>query len=136
MSETLISKLEKGRAEFAYKCAKYGVEQYAKDYPSYVKRVPQMILSNGLGQTLSFIFSKGKNKKNAYDLIYCQIQDYMKSPNQTRIQMPQEKSDLLEWVISCNSNDYRYITEEVLAFFSWLKRFAEGLSEGEANDES
>jgi len=41
MSETLISKLEKGRAEFAYKCAKDGVKKYAKDYPSYVKRVPQ-----------------------------------------------------------------------------------------------
>jgi len=115
---------------------KDGVKKYAKDYPSYVKRVPQMILSNGLGQTLSFIFSKGNNKNNAYTLIYSQIQDYMKSQCQTRIQMPQEKSDLLEWVISCNSNDYRYITDEVLAFFNWLRRFAEGLSEGEANDES
>lgn len=69
--ETLINKLEKGRAEFAYKCAEDGKkikekthidgEWYKDDkYASYVKKIPQMILSNGLGQTLVFILSKRK----------------------------------------------------------------------------
>jgi len=55
----------------------------------------------------------------------------MKSPYTTRMQMPNDKKDLIDWVISCDSTDYRYITQEILAFLNWLKRFAEGLIEEE-----
>lgn len=149
-----IKKLEQGRVEFAYKCALQGKklpEQielegiFYKDgkYKSYAKKIPTMILNNGLGQTLAFIvskFQKEKNKKkpgtkenpkNAYDLIYKQITDYLKSENTTRIKMPSDKNELVEWVISCDSKEYRFITQELLAFLNWLKRFAEGMIEGE-----
>ena len=33
--------------------------------------------------------------------------------------------------ITQNSNEYRAITNEVMALFTWLRRFAEGLIEGE-----
>jgi len=201
--ETLISKLEKGRAEFAYKCVQENLinlkpfEFYSekfledaiaviketitnkmkkdieknkitekrikellnspyefslknkyqnlsdeekrvidfyknllKNYRSYIKKIPTMILSNGLGQTLAFIKAKSE-KGNAYDLIYKQLTEYMKSPYTTRMQMPNDKKDLIDWVISCDSTDYRYITQEILAFLNWLKRFAEGLIEEE-----
>jgi len=75
-----------------------------------------MILSNGLGQTLAFIKAKSE-KGNAYDLIYKQLTEYMKSPYTTRMKMPNDKKDLIDWVISCDSTDYRYITQEILAFF-------------------
>jgi len=156
--ETIINKLEKGRAEFAYRCAEEGKkiisktqidgEWYEDDkYKSYVKRIPSMILSNGLGQTLAFVVSKKKkakreegrlispgnekNPKNAYDLIYKQLTEYMKSEHTARIKMPQDKNELIEWVISCDSSNYRYITQEILAFLNWVKRFAEGLIEEE-----
>uniref|UniRef100_A0A7V3ZH69 CRISPR type III-B/RAMP module-associated protein Cmr5 n=1 Tax=Dictyoglomus thermophilum TaxID=14 RepID=A0A7V3ZH69_DICTH len=201
--ETLISKLEKGRAEFAYKCVQENLinlkpfEFYSekfledaiaviketitnkmkkdieknkitekrikellnspyefslknkyqnlsdeekrvidfyknllKNYRSYIKKIPTMILSNGLGQTLAFIKAKSE-KGNAYDLIYKQLTEYMKSPYTTRMKMPNDKKDLIDWVISCDSTDYRYITQEILAFLNWLKRFAEGLIEEE-----
>lgn len=132
--ETLIHKLEKGRAEFAYRCVKQALEQLdekkKKEYRSYTREVPQMILSNGLGQTLAFIKAKSE-KGNAYALIYKQITDYLKSDTASRIQMPPEKTELIEWVISCDSVTYRYITQEVLAFLNWLKRFAEGMIEEE-----
>lgn len=132
--ETLINKLEKGRAEFAYKCVKKAIEQFAtdkkrkKEYRSYTRKVPQMILSNGLGQTLAFVKAKSE-EGNAYDLIYKQLTEYMKSESTSRIKMPHDKTDLVEWVISCNSSDYRYIAQETLAFLNWLKRFAEGMIE-------
>jgi CRISPR-associated protein Cmr5 len=101
-----------------------------KNYRSYVKKIPTMILSNGLGQTLAFIKSKSE-KGNAYKLIYEQLTEYMRSPYTTRMQMPEDKKELVEWVISCDSEKYRYITQEILAFLNWLKRFAEGLIEEE-----
>jgi len=138
--ETIITKLEKGRAEFAYKCVEKAIEIFKdnskkqKEYKSYTRKIPSMILSNGLGQTLAFIKAKSE-KGNAYDLIYQQLTEYMKSEHTARIKMPQEKNDLIELVISCNSSTYRYITKEILAFLNWLKRFAEGLIEVEVEGE-
>jgi CRISPR-associated protein Cmr5 len=138
--ETIISKLEKGRAEFAYRCVEKAIEVFKdnskkqKEYKSNTRKISTMILSNGLGQTLAFIKAKSE-KGNAYDLIYSQLTEYMKSAHTVRIQMPKEKNDFVEWVISCDSSKYRYITKEILAFLNWLKRFAEGLIEVEEEGE-
>jgi CRISPR-associated protein Cmr5 len=138
--ETIISKLEKGRAEFAYRCVEKAIEIFKdnskkqKEYKSNTRKISTMILSNGLGQTLAFIKAKSE-KGNAYDLIYSQLTEYMKSAHTVRIQMPKEKNDFVEWVISCDSSKYRYITKEILAFLNWLKRFAEGLIEVEEEGE-
>lgn len=134
--ETLITKLERGRVEFAYECvknAKKELKEKEKDYRSYVRKIPQMILSNGLGQTLAFIYSKKKDG-NAYDLIYKQLTDYLKSDSVARINMPKNEKELIEWVISLSSTKYRYVTEEILAFLSWLRRFAEGMIEAEGGE--
>jgi len=130
LKETNITKLEKGRAEFAYKCAVEAKDKedknFKSEYRSHVKKIPTMILSNGLGQTLAFIKSKSK-KGNAYELIYKQLMDYMKSEHTSRINMPNGEDDLTKWVINVDSSTYRYITQEILAFLNWLRRFAEGL---------
>lgn len=128
--ETIITKLESGRAEFALSCAQKACsknKQIQKEYRSYARRIPQMILTNGLGQTLAFVFSK-KKEGNAYDLVYEQMKDYMNSPHVSVIQKPNDK-DLIEWVVSLNTHEYRYVEEEILAFLNWLRRFAEGLLE-------
>jgi len=139
--ETIINKLEKGRAEFAYRCVRKAIENFKdnqkkqKEYKSYTRKIPTMILSNGLGQTLAFVKAKS-DKGNAYDLIYQQLTEYLKSEHNARITPEDkkeliEKNELVEWVISRESLIYRYITQEILAFLNWLKRFAEGLIEGE-----
>ncbi len=132
--ETIISKLEKGRAEFAYSCVKDALEKLdnkrQKEYRSYTRRIPTMILTNGLGQALAFVKAKSE-RGNAYELIYSQLTEYLKSNSTARIKMPSDRSDLLEWVISCDSNEYRHIAQEILAFLNWLKRFAEGMIEAE-----
>lgn len=142
MSErkTLITKLERGRAEFAYKCVKEALEKFIddkkkkKEYRSYSRKIPQMILSNGLGQTLAFVYSK-REEENAYDLIYKHLTDYLKSNSTARIRMPENLDELIEWVISLDSYNYRYVTEEVLALLNWLKKFAEGMIEKEEGEE-
>ena len=134
--ETLINKLERGRAEFAYRCVQEAISRLnskKKEYKSYTKKIPQMILSNGLGQTIAFI--KAKKSSSPYELIYDQLTKYIKSESTSRIQMPPDKDDLLEWVISCESINYKYITQEVLAFFNWLRRLAEGLIEDEESED-
>ncbi|ROL57223.1 type III-B CRISPR module-associated protein Cmr5 [Bacteroidetes/Chlorobi group bacterium Naka2016] len=133
--ETLITKLENGRAEFAYKCAEEAIkrlnEKRKKEYRSYTRKIPMMVLSNGLGQTLVFIKAKS-NDGNVYELIYDQITRYFKeSYAPSRVKMPSNENELIKWVISCDSTTYRYITQDLLAFLNWLRRFAEGMIEPE-----
>lgn len=133
-NQSELKKLEQGRAEFAYKCVEKAIEKFAsdikkhKEYRSYTRKIPTMILSNGLGQTLAFVRSKAKGG-NAYELIYGQMTEYLKSNSTARIKMPDNENELIKWVISCDSAEYRLITQEILAFFNWLKRFAEGMIE-------
>jgi len=157
MSDTNRTTLEQGRAKFAYECAENGAKVkkqasvlynddiYYKDdkYKSYVKDIPMMIKTNGLGATFSFVLSKsakekkGKklgerdNPKNAYDLIYKQTHDWLKQDDKLGIFASANSNDLVQIIISQNSAEYRYLTVEVLALFNWLRRFAEGLIEGE-----
>lgn len=144
--ENLINKLERGRAEFAYKCVKCVLnkgldekedkrkkedDRIKKEYRSYVRKIPQMILSNGLAQTLAFV--KAKSNDDVYKTIYTQITKYLKSESTARIRM-EENKELIEWVISLDSTEYIHATEEILAFLSWLKRFAEGMIETEEGE--
>ena len=120
-----IKDLEKDRAKFAYGSVfeANSNEKIKKDYKSYVKKIPMMVLNNGLGSTFAFIYSKKKNS-NAYELIDKQVLKWFKLD---------EKEDLVKWIIDQESQEYRATTNEVLALFGWLKRFADGMIEGESD---
>lgn len=142
-SNTHLVGIEQGRASKAYEFAQEGKSittkfkidnQYYKDdkYGSYVKKIPMLIKNNGLGSTFAFVKSsctKTKNKKepgtdenpkNAYDLIYKQTSDWLKNKKLIG------DTDLASEIIKKNSTEYRVLTNEVLALFNWLRRFAEG----------
>jgi len=122
-----LKKLEQGRAEFAYKCAEDGAElEKKKEYKSYVKKIPMLIKTNGLGATLAFMKSKG----GTYDVIYEDIFRWFcerEKSNCAGLFPILETDDLIRKVISLNSTQYRAITIETLAFMGWLKRFSDGL---------
>ena len=116
-----IKDLEKDRAKFAYGCVVEANknDKIKNDYKPYVKKIPMMILNNGLGATFAFVYSKKKNG-NAYELIDKQVLKWFHLD---------EKQDLVKWIIDQESQEYRATTNEVLALFGWLKRFADGMIE-------
>ncbi|NMC59256.1 MAG: type III-B CRISPR module-associated protein Cmr5 [Candidatus Methanofastidiosa archaeon] len=140
MNNTItIIGLERGRAKFAYDCALDGsARSKKKEYKSYVKKIPMLIKTNGLGSTFAFIKSKSTNDENkagyAYYLIYKQTKEWLKKDDKSLVNL-NENDDLLEKIISLDSPSYRSVTNEVLAFFKWVSRFAEGLIEGEVGNE-
>ncbi|MCX7914500.1 MAG: type III-B CRISPR module-associated protein Cmr5, partial [Thermodesulfovibrionales bacterium] len=87
----------------------------------------------GYFRKYAFVYAK-KRGGNAYDLIYKQFTDYLKSNSTARIKMPQNQNELVEWVISLNSYEYRYVAEELLALLNWLRKFAEGMIEAEEEE--
>lgn len=131
-----IKGIEQGRAEFAYKCASKGsVIVKKKEYKAYVKKVPALIKMNGLGATFAFIKAKSSDDKNkagyAYTLIYKQTAQWLNNDEKKLLDIIDEDK-LVERIISLESPEYRAATNEVLAFFNWLRRFADGLIEGES----
>ena len=127
--ENTINKLESGRAAFAYQCAEEGRDH--KEYKSYVKKLPMLIKTNGLGAALSFYFANGSNggkidTSKAYGLIYRQIENWLRKDEKKLINFQQDK--LAEEIIKTDSTQYKAVTIEVMAFLSWLRRFADALS--------
>ena len=122
-----VTDIEKKRARKAYEYVTKANEneKIKGDYKSYVKKIPMMILNNGLGATFAFIYSK-KKEGNAYELIDKQVLRWFSLD---------EKEDLVKWIIDQESQEYRATTNEVLALFNWLKRFADGMIEDKKNDE-
>ncbi|KQC07100.1 MAG: hypothetical protein APR54_06385 [Candidatus Cloacimonas sp. SDB] len=153
---TTMNKLENGRAEYSYEMAEEGKRiqkealkihrnyYFDHQYKSYVKKTPMFIKTNGLGATIAFMLSKKNNKikkgkkpgekenpKNAYDLIYMQISYWFKDERNIH---KFDFDDFSKELCKMDSQQYRAITTETLALFSWLRRFAEGLIEGDSND--
>lgn len=132
-----IKGLEQGRAKFAYdkvfnEVVKKKVKK-DKEYKSYVRKIPALIKTNGLGETFAFINAKKTTDEEksgyAYYLIYAHTTQWLKAKKL----LPNE--DLIGWIISLDSAEYRIATNEVLSFFKWLSRFAEGMIEGDIDDE-
>lgn len=126
--ELLKDKFDKSLEE-AIKKFKSGKKGLADDYKSYTRKLPMLIKTNGLGAALAFIKAKGK-AGSAYELLYAQIRLYLKEYDDLEL-FQNDKEDLVNIIINLPSNEYRFITTSLLAFLGWLKRFAEGLIDGE-----
>lgn len=138
---TNIKGLEQARAKFAYEKAKAISDaggKKAKEYKSYAKKLPMMIKTNGLGASLSFALSKSKNKegnKTAWGILYDDLDSWLRLPHKIWLLGVNPPTDLSDSAINLDSQEYRALTVEVLAFLNWLRRFAEGLIEGEADND-
>jgi len=127
-----VKGIEGNRAAFAYECVAE-VKKNPKNYSSYVKKMPAQIKSNGLGQTLGFMFSKkktGSKPDNEYDHLLRQLRQYLIFCEL----LPREINNsekFLESIVKMEAFDYRYATTEVLSLLNWLRRFAEGLLGGD-----
>lgn len=126
--------IDRKRAKFAYDCAKNGSRiTKNKEYKAYVKKIPMLIKTNGIAATLAFIKSKSESDESkagyAYKLIYQQITDWLKEQPIGIIPEELRERELEYAILNLNSNNYRAVTNEALAFLNWLKRFADGLIE-------
>jgi len=93
-------------------------DESKKKYGSLARRVPMLVLTNGLGQTLAFLRSKGSDEHNI-------LFEHLSTWTMGQVAPNAKDQDLLEWVLNNDSAAYRRATTETLAYLVWLKRFAE-----------
>ena len=122
--------IEHERAKEAWACIEYVNEKiedqnFKKEYRSIVMKLPTLIITNGLGQTLAFLKSKGKgNDDKPEEKIYQDIDGWLSKNNNIKWNT---KGELIERVTSLPGDRYRQVTAETLAFLSWMKRFADAV---------
>lgn len=100
-------------------------KQIPKKFGGQAKKLPVRIMASGLGQALAFL----KAKDYAPGLV-AELSDWVAQRIPTRANDPR---DLLERIVKGDSEFLRRATDEVLAYLTWLNRFAEakGLTEGD-----
>jgi Uncharacterized protein predicted to be involved in DNA repair len=135
------SKVQK-LAQLAYKCVKEVKDKanemdkmnkkgkdFASRYLSYAKKLPSMIIYNGLLTTVAFAKAKAK-KASIEGLAWEKLLEHLKEFLR-REGMNQDNKDLIEFLSEREVQEYRLITKRVLDFSLWLKRIAEGEIEDE-----
>lgn len=129
---TTLKTIEQGRAQYAFEKVKEisdndedGSKKLKENYKSTAKKLPVLIKTNGLGQTLAFLKSKGgKIAINANDKLYEHIGSWLQTEDGKRLV---EEGELVEQVINLESQAYRQVTVETLALLNWMRRFVDGL---------
>jgi len=134
---------ERNRAEAAYQYADKGVKKYRKktsgqqadggeggdeNYKSIVAKLPSRILNNGLGVTVAFHFSKSKDKQGqetVYGYVCEQLRKWLAEQGYVE---SQDIATFAREVVALPVADLRAVTNEALAFLTWLRRFTDGLS--------
>lgn len=115
---------EQKRAKYAWECVESAekiLNSKASDYGNLARGLPSYIQTNGLGQTLAFLLSKGKNNPTKHQqLLYLHLSKW------TTKQLGWGESDaLMQELTQRHSTAYRRATNEVMALLVWLRRFAE-----------
>lgn len=122
-------KVQETDDEDTKKKKKANYQNSIKKYKSYTRRIPTLIMNNGLLATLLFIKPKDEEYKKIYKSIYgwiiCKYQ---------KKQLEEElEDDFIQNITKINDAEYRIITNEVLQFMVWMKRFASNIDYVENN---
>ncbi|HED37353.1 MAG TPA: type III-B CRISPR module-associated protein Cmr5 [Ignavibacteria bacterium] len=131
-NNTMIRGLQQGRASFAYEYANQIDDKLKNKFKSLAKSFPMLVKTNGLGAAVAFLFSKKDKEMGMYKLVGDSIVEWLKKDDRYKnygLERLTDLKSLAEGAIKLNSPEYRALTIEILAFFNWLRRFAEGLAE-------
>jgi CRISPR-associated protein Cmr5 len=109
--------IEQERANFCIKKVKEvkesGDEKKIEKFETNAKRLPSLVVSNGLIPTLAFYKSR-EERKTVYNVV-----------NQWLKERKIVKNDALDELVNTDFQTLRLATIEVLAIANWLKRIVE-----------
>lgn len=121
---SIIQNIELERAQFAQKMTE-DVKDKKSEYKSVVSKTPMLIVTNGLAASMLFI-SKGSKEvlplpaKHAYEWMKEYNRKYGIFGNKF-----QNDKNFVKDLVGLDSDMYRLATQEMLEYFTWLKRFSQ-----------
>ena len=115
----------------------------ADKYKSLSKKMTVLIQKNGLIGTLVFVLSKVKKEKaNEFVLEnivkWCE-EDYKLDFLREKLRVDEENANsnevFIEKITKLSNQEYRLVTKEIMNLFGWIKRFTDGMIEGEGQND-
>lgn len=134
--------LEQERARYALSCIRKHIPgQGAKDgearkYGTLVRRLPTMVLQNGLGQALAFLLAdaegrEDKPSRRLYDELEIWLHGAPGAERPDRVY--QNGRDLIDALMEGTRDDYRRAQMAALGLLVWMRKFADAyLPKGDA----
>lgn len=99
-----------------------------KEFRSLARSMPSYIQVNGLGAAIAFLYSK-KKTGYAHGKMYEMLTRWIESDD---CLLPPKKDDFMECIVNLDGDSYRLYVNEIMNLCQWIKRFAEGRIEGDA----
>jgi len=129
--------LEQERSNYAFKCvSKIKGEPFEKDASSLISKIGTLILTNGLGNTLAFLFSKGKDHHLEVIVIISNWLFRQEEPGFKRDNVKVRIEEIMKkLVLDATVEQYMYYTEETLRLVNWLRRFSDAMLESGGENE-
>ena len=121
------------RMETAYDFVKDKIKDKnpAKEFESYVNKLPAYIFTNGIGNTFAYLAAQqGKKENNTWSLVVNAIYVWLKNKesgfnsNIEKYKGNNNIDTILEMTKSLDNNMLLALKEEVLAYINWLRKFA------------
>ena len=98
------------------------------EYLTEARKLPARLLSSGLGQTLAYLYAKGKPKDGEkvqgkgttrlFTQLAGRIRELEREPTKGRSAM--------DIIVGLDPIRYRFLSRELLECAEWIKRFADG----------
>jgi CRISPR-associated protein Cmr5 len=132
--------LEQERSNYAFDCvSKIKDKPFEKDASSLISKLGTLILTNGLGNTLAFLFAKGKDHHLEVIAIisnWLLRQEGQKEPGFKRDNVKVRIEEIMgNLVLNASVEQYMYYTEETLRLVNWLRRFSDAMLESGGENE-
>lgn len=122
-----MENIQQERAKFAIEqLEKISINQVIdKDTATFIVGMPNMILSNGIGQTMAFLLAKTDKEKKVYRILKNWICKKYANLGFT------DKSDMdfIKTFCTLKQDKYLEIQRECLRLCEWLKRYARAFQE-------
>jgi len=135
--------LEQERSNYAFKCvseikgvSKIKGKPFEKEASSLISKLGTLILTNGLGNTLAFLFAKGKDHHLEVIVIISNWLLRQEEPGFKRDNVKVRIEEIMKkLVLDATVEQYMYYTEETLRLVNWLRRFSDAMLESGGENE-
>lgn len=121
---TTIKHISQARAKFAWQIAKK--RENDKEFASLVKKIPAYIKTNGLLNTIAFLFSKSENKENNREgFVLKSIREWLTHAEYGLINASlNDNKKFIDFLSNkAQPSELIQFTTETLNLFYWLTRF-------------
>lgn len=119
--------LEQQRAKYALKAVNSQKDRKeAAEYGRHIRRLPAMILNNGLGQALAFLLADDEGKNKPSGEVYKNLAEWTcgaaDAEHPRRIYAG---NDLIKELMGGDREAYIIAQQETLRLLTWMKKFAD-----------